>query len=588
MHLSTSGPSVLGALALASTAVAETAPSAGSAQDLFLKRILAQSDDYGELFDNSPQEAHNLTVGIIGGGAAGLYAALLLESLDIDYEILESSERIGGRIFTHRFNPTAWEASEPGQPDYYDYYDAGAMRFPGMEWMDRIIGEKNNSLVSYINSKVQPKDQVNLIPYYFQANNTFRLFNDILAYNQENPSAETFEVLVSDGGTIEDDAFAALSPGDVFHDEVEALINALTEDFDTGFQLLMQYDSVSVRQYLLQQGYSHQQVDWIETIADATTHYDTFALSEAVMEQWIFHQSPLDSWTCVEGGMDRIVNGMVKTLARQVETGKRVTAIKSADEGALTVVINGEEERTYDHVISTVPLGSLQVIDLTELDLAYRKKVAIRKLQYDPAGKIGIKFKTRWWETLQSGTFQGGQSFSDLPIRRCVYPSYGLDIPDAPGTMIASYTWGQDSARLGAYYTEDASRERIIDITIRNLAAMHNVTYEFLLSEYVDAHLWNWYEGEDAVGAFALFGPGEYSTVLPALMAPGAHGRLHFAGEALSSGHGWIIGAVNSAYRTVAETLAVEQLDDKLFELVDKWGLVNEVDMGWYSQAFAS
>ncbi|EQL03614.1 amine oxidase (flavin-containing) [Ophiocordyceps sinensis CO18] len=574
----------LSALVLPCTAL--TRPSAGHTRDLFLRQILAKSPSYGGFCNCSSGSGEKLKVGIIGAGPAGLYAAVLLDSLGIDYDILESNQRIGGRIFTHRFDQEAWDASKPGEPDYYDYYDVGAMRFPGMEWMDRIIGKANNSLVPYINSKLKPEDQIKLIPYIFQANDTFRLFNDKLIYNQASPSAENFNVLVADGGTINNDTFAAMSPSAVLGGAIRNLVQALVTDFDTGFNMLMQYDAISVRQYMLQKGYSPQQIDWIETIADATTHYDTYSLSEAVMEQWIFYEAPLSSWKCVEGGMGRIVDGLVKIISKTVETTKRVTAIKPADSGALKVVINGDEERTYHHVINTAPLGAMQVMDMTELDLDYRKKLAIRRLQYDPAGKIGMKFKSRWWESLDSGSFQGGQSFSDLPIRRCVYPSYGLDTPDAAGTMIASYTWGQDSARLGAYYTHDDARKRIIEITLRNLAAMHNVTYEFLESQYVDSHLWNWYEGQDTVGAFAIFGPSEYSSMLPALMMPAAEGKLHFAGEALSSGHAWIIGAVNSAYRTVAEILAVERMDHKLAEMVDTWGLVNEVDMGWYSNVF--
>lgn len=153
--------------------------------------------------------------------------------------------------------------------------------------------------------------------------------------------------------------------------------------------------------------------------------------------------------------------------------------------------------------------------------------------------------------------------------------------------MIASYTWGQDSARLGAYYCQNDSRANIEEVALRNLAAMNNVSYEYLQSQHVASHLWNWYEGEDSVGAFAIFGPDEFSTVMPALMKPGAHGRLHFGGEALSSGHAWIIGAVNSAYRTVAEVLAVERMEDKLVEMVEMWGIIDEVDMGWYSNAFS-
>jgi putative NAD(P)-binding protein len=64
-------------------------------------------------------------VGIIGGGAAGLYAAMLLDSLDIDYDIHEASDRVGGRIFTYYFDKAAWDKSTPADPAYYDYYVSG-------------------------------------------------------------------------------------------------------------------------------------------------------------------------------------------------------------------------------------------------------------------------------------------------------------------------------------------------------------------------------------------------------------------------------------------------------------------------------
>ena len=70
----------------------------------------------------STSAAENLTVGIVGAGASGLYAAILLQSLDIDYEILEANDRPGGRILTHYFDPANWKASRSGQPEYYDYF----------------------------------------------------------------------------------------------------------------------------------------------------------------------------------------------------------------------------------------------------------------------------------------------------------------------------------------------------------------------------------------------------------------------------------------------------------------------------------
>ena len=62
------------------------------------------------------------SVGIVGAGASGLYAAILLQSLGIEYEILEASDRSGGRIWTHYFDPEAWKMSQPGDPEYYDYF----------------------------------------------------------------------------------------------------------------------------------------------------------------------------------------------------------------------------------------------------------------------------------------------------------------------------------------------------------------------------------------------------------------------------------------------------------------------------------
>ncbi|RWS18950.1 hypothetical protein B4U80_14526, partial [Leptotrombidium deliense] len=61
----------------------------------------------------------DLKVGIVGAGLTGLYAALLLNELGINYEIIEASHRIGGRINTHYFDSRE-----------YNYVEMGAMRFP--------------------------------------------------------------------------------------------------------------------------------------------------------------------------------------------------------------------------------------------------------------------------------------------------------------------------------------------------------------------------------------------------------------------------------------------------------------------------
>ena len=53
-----------------------------------------------------------IPVGILGAGMTGLYAALLLASQGIPFQILEATDRIGGRCFTHHFEGG-------GEWDYY-------------------------------------------------------------------------------------------------------------------------------------------------------------------------------------------------------------------------------------------------------------------------------------------------------------------------------------------------------------------------------------------------------------------------------------------------------------------------------------
>jgi hypothetical protein len=58
-----------------------------------------------------------LKIGIIGAGGAGMYAAMLIQSLELPeftYEILEANpDRCGGRLWTYKFPQAV------GENDYY-------------------------------------------------------------------------------------------------------------------------------------------------------------------------------------------------------------------------------------------------------------------------------------------------------------------------------------------------------------------------------------------------------------------------------------------------------------------------------------
>jgi NADPH-dependent 2,4-dienoyl-CoA reductase/sulfur reductase-like enzyme len=73
--------------------------------------------------DGDPLSKSAGSVCIIGAGVAGLYAAMTLWDQGVqDITILEASDRVGGRTYTHQFAPDPHCA--------HNYYDMGAMRIP--------------------------------------------------------------------------------------------------------------------------------------------------------------------------------------------------------------------------------------------------------------------------------------------------------------------------------------------------------------------------------------------------------------------------------------------------------------------------
>ncbi|KAI5990285.1 hypothetical protein F5J12DRAFT_727696 [Pisolithus orientalis] len=199
------------------------------------------------------------------------------------------------------------------------------------------------------------------------------------------------------------------------------------------------------------------------------------------------------------------------------------------------------------------------------------QKNALRQLQYGPSVKIAIRFKEPWWTTKLN--IVGGQSFTDLPIRTIVYPSHGVGT-DTPSTvLIASYCWTTDAERLGSLAMA-GQNEVLKELVLCNLASAHGdpITYEFLCNQFLDMHVKDWTYDVQTMGAFAQFGPGDFQDVYTSLTYPAANKRLHFAGEAISTRHAWVVGALDSAWRAVYEYLSVTKQDDKMERFKELWG----------------
>ncbi|KAI6041672.1 hypothetical protein EDC04DRAFT_2601598 [Pisolithus marmoratus] len=592
-----------------------------------LPKLDTKRTDFFDISDDTLRFFPHRKVGILGAGVGGLYTALILDSLDIEFEILEASDRVGGRLSTHKF---------PGGRKY-DYYDAGAMRYP-LPKKDEQGQYKNGIMKRLAELIIYPplnegsdRLQDKLIPYYFSAREGpnlkpgFYYFNGIRERISDTPSSFRAEELGVSASYIKAGAGAIHS--DVVTPFAKMLIEDMEKGTKEGWRVTMANESYSVRAYMAfkyipsinldlpPQHLHHKVINWCELLENSTKAFDR-ALTEDVFDALAFATvSGTDfgdvDWRCFDGGSQVLTTKMTEAISRKggrIHLGKRVTGIGQCHDLTITIPIDfptnklphGATEvendpisgtrkivipnagvaisvhkdstrRVYSHVISTLPLAVLRTIDMKDAGMNVKQKNALRQFEYGPSVKIAIRFKEPWWTTKLG--IVGGQSYTDLPVRTIVYPSYGVD-SDTPSTvLIASYTWTTDAERLGSITMPDKI-EMLKGLVLRNLADAHGdpITLEFLQDQFLDINVKDWSHDAYAMGAFAFFGPSDFQELYSSLTYPAANKRLHFAGEAISTRHAWVVGALDSAWRAVHEYLAVTRQHDKMKKFKELWG----------------
>ncbi|CAM1507624.1 Fc.00g072650.m01.CDS01 [Cosmosporella sp. VM-42] len=528
---------------------------------------------------------------IVGAGIAGLYIAMILDDLKIPnltYEILEANTRVGGRIYTHYFD----------RENPHDYCDIGAMRFPKIPIMDRTFD-------------LFDKTKVPQIPYYLEGENCPQLFNDKLF---EADVADPFGVSKKNGGLVPNDVVDNI--GQILDDAFGPYKKKLKENFNEGFKELMTVDDFSTREYLKRGGpdgekkYDFYTIQWAETQNTSSNLFDQ-AFSESVMDSFDFDYpgdektpdadgtkpaSKNVEWVCIDGGTSLVTDKMENMLSTKVFTGKRVEEIKidwekqKTDQNNMSVKCFGEEApRTgYTTVFNTTSLGCLARIDTQSLNLHPSVKDGIRCLHYDDSAKLALRFSYPWW-IVDCKITEGGAATTDLPLRTCVYPSYNIhDDKEKPAVLLASYTWSQDATRVGSLVGKEEKERELVDLVLRDLAKLHakHISYECIKKAYTgDYNVFSWTHDPFTSGAFALFGPGQFSHLYPLLSLPAADGKFHIVGEAASVHHAWVVGSLDSAVAAVHRFLRRFELKKHLHLLRERWNDPEEIEAGAHGTA---
>ncbi|KAG0695898.1 hypothetical protein DFH29DRAFT_1005025 [Suillus ampliporus] len=513
----------------------------------------------------------NVKFCIVGAGVAGLYIAMVLKELGIPFDLVEASDRAGGRLYTHRFS----EAPN-------DYYDAGAMRWPELPMMKKVF-----SLFKELN--------VPLIPYYLDGRNTPTMFNNIVGPPMDLSERDPYKFSVKNGGMVPDE-YVAIGVQKFLQQASAPYLQLLREDFEQGFQKTHGSRRLLNQRILAHVHLDYYTIQWLETNIAPSDFFDQAFTEYIILGADFDDQDDHYGWKCIDGGSSVAVSAMLDKIAphtpeyRTMVTRIALNRARSKVEVKLVGPSGQSSVRQYDTVFNTTPLGCLQSMDLVNAELHPVQRDALRCLRYDRSCKVAIKFKTPWWIT-RCGITEGGMASSDLPLRTCCYPSHNIyDDPKKPAVLLASYTVGQDAQRIGTLINRDSpvGESRLKEVILRDLARLHarsGITYDFLEAEYLIHHGLDWSDNPFSGGAFAIFAPGQFSHLYPYLTRPAADGRLHFAGEASSAHHAWVVGALESAQRAVILSLLRFGRRDLAKRVEERWGPSSELE--WEGQGTA-
>ncbi|RMD39820.1 hypothetical protein DV735_g5306, partial [Chaetothyriales sp. CBS 134920] len=463
-----------------------------------------------------------MEIGIVGAGISGLYTALLLQREGHRVTVYEANSRIGGRVYTYRFQ------SLNSNEDIY--FEAGAMRIPRSALHSRVY-----RFIHYLNTHGCYDDKIELIPYVLeQDNNSAFIRNNKVNVDDPSLSAEC-------GLPVE---YHGKSARQLLGEVVAPWLSLLHANFHTGFDELLRLDELSFRMYLrLIIGWPHEVIEFVELMNSQTNQYD-LSFTEIIIQNLDFHTQ---DWSTVHGGMSRLTESAANLIGRQhIHVDARVDAIKENPEGTITLSA-GAHSATFDKVILAIPPAALYSIR-DRPTWSFIKEQSLRATHYEPLYKIGLHFRTRFWERLSTPCL-GGQSVTDLRFRWIVYPSN--DIRGAGSGVLLLYCWMNDAYRMASL-----PREQRVSLVLHDLQRFYVDTGINISDEFIDAFDVCWSQ-ESGTGD-AMFLPGQFRRFYD--VARREEGNIHFAGEHLSKHHTWIAGAVDSAIHTVGQMVGNSEI----------------------------
>jgi len=438
---------------------------------------------------------------ILGAGLAGLTVAYELGKVGYDCRVLEARARPGGRVFTVR-RGTVSEEDDPGQTAAFDdglYFNAGPMR----------ISHHHHTTLAYCRELQVPVE-------VFVADSDAAYLYQTRSSTLTGRRTRLREARADFDGYIAELLSKALSQTELD----QPLTN---DDRDRLLAYLRRLGALDdQRQYRgspRRSGYERQSMPL--PLRDLLGANIDFYLGI----DWDSQPTMMQ----VVGGMDRLPAALAARLRTRVVYRAAVREIRQGERGVWVIYAdaNGRLRRVdADYCVCTIPLPVLSGLPK---DLSPPVQSAISAASYDGAGKIGLQFSRRFWE--EDDEIYGGRTWTDQEIGQIIYPSHGFN--GRKGVLVGYY---MDFKRTMRERTP-AERQRVAREQGARIHPQYATEFETAFSVSWPRVPWSrgsW-RSETAASADAL----------AALRRP--DGRVHFAGDYMTTMSSWMQGAFESA-----------------------------------------
>ena len=451
------------------------------------------------------QQGGRSPIWVVGAGIAGLTAAYRLRQAGVRADIIEATNRVGGRIRTiPKVAGTLIPAELGGE-----YIDTGHTNLI--------------SLATELGLRAIDLDQVQS-----------GLVKDTFFFQGRR---YPLEQIIAD--------FAPLATK--INEDVEAIGDNISyQDFTETAERL---DNLSIAQYL-DQADTSQIVRQLLRIA-YTVEYGRDPEEQSALNLLFLIGSEPDSFELfgnsderyqIDGGNSQIINGLAGQLSGSIEAGTVLEAITLLPDGRYRVSLRSGQsafDRTYERVLLTLPFSTLRDVNIN-VPLPQPKRRAIEQLGYGTNSRLVTGYRSRIWRELYRST---ASVYTDLEFQTT---SEATPFAPTPNGLISTLTGGKQGLSIGAGTPEDQA-QRFLNQFERVFPGVRNLRTGKAVRAY-------WPGERFFKGSYSCYLVGQWTQMYG--VEGERVGNLFFAGEHTSlEAQGYMEGGCETGQRAAAEIL---------------------------------